>query len=78
MPCSSGIAHNLAPELRAKILEAFVTFDFRRSGLAKEFKDTERFAPINYREHWRDVRTVQRETGVRYTQESLTKLGTKE
>jgi phosphonate transport system substrate-binding protein len=73
-----GVAHNLAPELRAKIREAFLTFDFRSSGLAKEFKDTERFGPIDYREHWRDVRTVQRETGVKYTQESLSKLGTKE
>lgn len=73
-----GVAHNLTPELKAKIREAFLTFDFKSSGLAKEFKDTERFAPVNYKEHWRDVLTVQRETGVRYTQESLTKLGTKE
>lgn len=73
-----GVAHNLTPELKARIREAFLTFDFKNSGLAKEFKDTERFAPVNYKEHWRDVLTVQRETGVRYTQESLTKLGTKE
>jgi phosphonate transport system substrate-binding protein len=73
-----GVAHNLTPELKAKIREAFLTFDFKNSGLAKEFKDTERFAPVSYKEHWRDVLTVQRETGVRYTQESLSKLGTKE
>lgn len=70
-----GVAHNLHPELQAKIREAFLTFDFKSSKLATEFKDIERFAPINYREHWRDVRTIQKETGVRYTQESLSKLG---
>jgi phosphonate transport system substrate-binding protein len=70
-----GVAHNLHPELQAKIREAFLTFDFKNSKLAQEFKDIERFAPINYREHWRDVRTIQKETGVRYTQESLSKLG---
>ncbi len=72
-----GVAHNLAPELQAKIREAFVTFDFKHSKLATEFKDIERFAPIAYKEHWRDVRTVQKASGVSYTQESLSKLGTK-
>ncbi|MBX3665367.1 MAG: phosphate/phosphite/phosphonate ABC transporter substrate-binding protein [Burkholderiales bacterium] len=73
-----GIAHNLPPALQEKIREAFISFNFRSSALAKEFKDTERFGPINYLEHWRDVRVVQKETGVRYTQENLSKLGTKE
>lgn len=73
-----GVAHNLTPALKEKIKEAFLTFDFKNSGLAKEFKDTERFSPINYKEHWRDVLTVQRETGVKYSQEGLSKLGTKE
>jgi phosphonate transport system substrate-binding protein len=72
-----GVAHNLAPELQAKIKEAFVSFDFRKSKLGAEFKDVERFAPINYKEHWRDVRTIQKASGVSYTQESLNKLGTK-
>ncbi|MBM3340515.1 MAG: phosphate/phosphite/phosphonate ABC transporter substrate-binding protein [Betaproteobacteria bacterium] len=73
-----GVAHNLAPALQEKIRQAFLTFDFKASALSKEFKDTERFAPINYLEHWRDVRTIQRETGVRYTQEALSKVGIKE
>jgi len=72
-----GVAHNLTPELQAKIRDAFLTFDFKKSKLATEFKDTERFAAINYRDHWRDVRTIQKTTGVRYTQESLSKLGAK-
>jgi len=72
-----GVAHNLAPELQARIKEAFVTFDFRKSKLGAEFKDVERFAVISYKEHWRDVRTIQKASGVSYNQESLNKLGTK-
>ena len=72
-----GVAHNLAPELQAKIREAFVTFDFKKSKLASEFKDIERFAPISYKDQWRDVRTIQKASGVSYTQEGLSKLGTK-
>ncbi|MBI4195216.1 MAG: phosphate/phosphite/phosphonate ABC transporter substrate-binding protein [Betaproteobacteria bacterium] len=72
-----GVAHNLAPELRTKIKEAFLSFDFKNSKLATEFKDIERFAAIAYKDHWRDVRTIQNASGVRYTQESLSKLGTK-
>jgi phosphonate transport system substrate-binding protein len=72
-----GVAHNLTPELQAKIREAFITFDFKKSKLASEFKDVEKFGPISYREHWLDIRTIQKASGVKYTQESLSKLGTK-
>ena len=72
-----GVPHNLAPELKAKIKEAFLTFDFKKSKLGKEFKDTEKFGPIDYKEAWRDVRTIQAASGVKYTQEALGKLGTK-
>jgi phosphonate transport system substrate-binding protein len=72
-----GIAHNLTPELKAKIREAFLSFDFKSSKLAKEFKDTERFTAINYKEHWRDVLTIQKAGGVTYSQENLSKLSTK-
>ena len=37
----------------------------------------ERFAEVVYRDAWRDVRTIQQASGVRYTQESLSKLGKK-
>jgi len=72
-----GVAHNLAPDLQEKIKQAFVSFDFKKSKLATEFKDVERFAPINYRDHWKDVRIIQKASGVSYTQESLGKLGRK-
>src|SRR5688572_10429080 len=72
-----GVAHNLTPELQGKIREAFITFDFKKSKLASEFKDVEKFGPISYREQWLDIRTIQKASGVKYTQESLSKLGTK-
>jgi len=72
-----GVAHNLPPELKAKIKEAFTQFDFKKSKLASEFKDVERFAEVSYRDAWRDVRTIQQAMGVRYTQEGLSKLTTK-
>jgi phosphonate transport system substrate-binding protein len=72
-----GVAHNLPPELKAKIKDAFLTYDFKKSKLATEFKDVERFAEVVYSEAWRDVRTIQQASGVRYTQESLSKLGRK-
>ena len=72
-----GVPHNLAPELKAKIKEAFLTFDFKNSKLGKEFKDTEKFGPIDYKDNWRDVRTIQQASGVKYNQDSLNKLSTK-
>jgi phosphonate transport system substrate-binding protein len=72
-----GVAHDLAPELQAKIKEAFLTFDFKNSALAKEFKDVAKFGPIDYKDAWRDIRTIQKASGVSYNQESLSKLGTK-
>jgi phosphonate transport system substrate-binding protein len=72
-----GVAHNLTPELKAKIKEAFVTFDFKNSKLGQEFKDSDKFGPIEYKEHWRDVRAIQKASGIKYTQETLSKLPTK-
>jgi phosphonate transport system substrate-binding protein len=74
---SFGIAHDLAPDLQAKIKAAFLDFDFKNSKLATEFKDNAKFGAIDYKEAWRDVRAIQKATGVRYTHESLSKLGKK-
>ena len=70
-----GIAHNLKPELQENIKKAFLEFDFKNSKLAAEFKDSEKFAPISYKEAWKDVRTIQKQSGVSYTQDALSKLG---
>jgi phosphonate transport system substrate-binding protein len=69
-----GIAHDLTPELQAKIREAFTSFGFANSKLAKEFKEYKGFTAISYARDWGDIRAIQQATGVRYTQESLNSL----
>ncbi len=69
-----GIAHNLAPELQAKIAEAFTSYPFAGSGLAREFKEYQGFARIDYKSDWEDIRAIQNASGVRYNQEALGKL----
>jgi len=52
-----GITHTLNPALAAKIKEAFFTFPWAGSGLAKEFAE-EKFIPIAYQKDWDVVRKV--------------------
>ncbi|NJO07543.1 MAG: hypothetical protein HC876_19635 [Chloroflexaceae bacterium] len=63
-------AHNLRPELQAKIQEAFATFDWKGSALLEEFGKAEppqeKFAPINYKQHWQVVRDIDRTMNVSY------------
>ena len=60
-----GIAHNLKPELAAKIKEAFFTFPWAGSGLAKEFAE-DKFVPITYKADWEVVRKVDAAMGISY------------
>lgn len=69
-----GVAHDLAPELQAKIREAFTSFDFKASALGKEFKDSKGFVGIDYQRDWADIRAIQKATGVTYTADGLAKL----
>ncbi len=69
-----GVAHDLKPELRAKIKEAFLTFDFQNSKLGKDFKDSKGFTGIDYKADWKDIRDIQKATGATYTSEGLAKL----
>ena len=69
---SYGYAHNLAPDLQAKIKDAFLSFDWTGTALKKEFgKKSDRFIPITYKEFWVDIRTIQKTNGTVYTNESL-------
>lgn len=65
-----GMVYNLKPELAAKVKEAFFTFPWDGSELAKEFGKTtppmQKFLPINYKEHWQAVREVDQAMGVKY------------
>jgi phosphonate transport system substrate-binding protein len=75
---SYGYAHNLHPDLQKKITEAFLTFDWTGTALQKEFgKKSDRFIPITFKEHWTDIRTIQKTNGTKYTDESLKGLKVK-
>ena len=58
----------LDPALAAKVKEAFLTFDWKGSGLEQEFgKQADRFIPITFKEHWVDIRTIQEVNGTTYS-----------
>ena len=65
-----GMVYNLKPELVAKVKEAFFTYPWEGSELAKEFASTtppmQKFLPINYKEHWQSVRESDEAVGVKY------------
>ena len=65
-----GHAHNLKPELAAKIREAFFSYDWTGSALAREFNAAEppqeKFMPITFKEHWAVVRDIDSAMGVSY------------
>jgi len=66
-----GHVYNLKPELAEKVREAFFSFDWEGSELAKEFNTTEppqeKFMPITYKEHWQVVRDIDKAMNIQYT-----------
>ena len=72
---SYGCIYNLDPKLQEQIREAFLTFDWTGTGLAKDFgKRANTFIPVDYIQHWKVIRTIQKENNVIYTQEALKAL----
>ncbi len=63
-----GHAHNLKPELAAKVREAFFSFPWEGSELEAEFRESgeAQFIPITYTEHWAAIREIDELTGVSY------------
>ena len=65
-----GVAHNLKPELAAKIKQAFFNFKWEGTALAREYEKTEppqeKFLPISYKEKWAVVRDIDTAMGVSY------------
>lgn len=65
-----GHAHNLKPELAANVKEAFFSFNWEGTELAKEFNKgeppQEKFMPITFKQHWQVVRDIDRAMGVSY------------
>ena len=75
---SYGYAHNLHPDLQKKVSEAFLTFDWKGTGLAKEFgKQADQFCAITFEEHWKPIRLIQKENGTVYTDAALQGLKVK-
>jgi phosphonate transport system substrate-binding protein len=69
---SYGYAHNLTPALQKSISEAFLTFDWKGTALAKEFgKQADKFCAITFKEQWKPIRVIQKENGVVYSDEAL-------
>ena len=62
-----GHAHNLHPDLAAKIKQAFFTFNWEGSALKAEFKGQDRFVPITYQKDWSVIRKIDTANGVKYT-----------
>ncbi len=61
-----GHAHNLHPELVAKIKQAFFTFEWAGSDLKKEFKKEDRFISIHHKSDWDIIRKIDKANGVKY------------
>tara|TARA_R110002110_G_scaffold66224_2_gene181632 strand:- start:1729 stop:2706 length:978 start_codon:yes stop_codon:yes gene_type:complete len=62
-----GLAHNLHPELAAKIKQAFFTFQWEGSDLQKEFKVEGAFVSISHKFNWDVIRKIDAANGVTYS-----------
>ena len=63
---SYGVAHNLTPELQAKIKEAFFSYKWEGSKLKEEFSKEGQFLPITFKQHWNVIRKIDDANGVSY------------
>ena len=61
-----GHAHNLHPEVVAKVKQAFFTFPWEGSELKKEFKKEDRFIGIQHKTDWAVIRKIDAGNGIKY------------
>ncbi len=65
-PTSSfSIAHDLKPDLAAKIKTCFMDYRFSPE-MRKEYTGLDRFLPMTYKETWRSIREVAEKSGTPY------------
>jgi phosphonate transport system substrate-binding protein len=59
-PATIGYAYNLSPELRDGISETLLKFDWKGTGLEKQFgpEGYEKFVPVNYKDDWANIRRI--------------------
>ncbi len=76
---SYGYVNTLKPDLAKKVVDAFLSFDWKGTGLEKEFKANgwTQFIPITYKEQWAVIRTIQKFNNIVYSQDALNKLKVK-
>jgi phosphonate transport system substrate-binding protein len=68
---SYGYVYNLHPDLAKKVVDAFLSFDWKGTALYKEFKPRDGFVRINFKKHWKPIRLIQKENKVVYTRAAL-------
>jgi phosphonate transport system substrate-binding protein len=63
-----GTAHNLTPELKDKIRNAFLNFEWDGTSLQAEFEKSNegQFLPMTYQEFWEVIRKIDTANGVSY------------
>ncbi|NNE87233.1 MAG: phosphate/phosphite/phosphonate ABC transporter substrate-binding protein [Silicimonas sp.] len=63
-----GTAHNLTPELKEKIRNAFFNFEWEGTSLQAEFEKSNegQFLPMTYQEFWEVIRKIDAANGVSY------------
>jgi phosphonate transport system substrate-binding protein len=63
-------SHTLEPRLVERIKDAFASFRFEGTSLAKEFKGRTGFLPLNYQKDWESVIGILEANGVTFTKDS--------
>jgi phosphonate transport system substrate-binding protein len=63
-----GTAHNLKPELKESIRNAFLNFDWEGTSLQAEFEKSNegQFLEMTYQEFWEVIRKIDTANGVSY------------
>lgn len=59
-PAVIGVAYNLTPELREKITDALLGFEFAGSSVEDRFagQGVARFVPVSYKDDWANIRRI--------------------
>lgn len=59
-PATIGYVYNLTPELRDGIKETLLKFEWKGTGLEKQFgpEGKEKFVPVNYKDDWANTRRI--------------------
>jgi phosphonate transport system substrate-binding protein len=59
-PATIGYAYNLTPQLRDGIRETLLNFNWKGTGLEKQFgpEGKEKFVPVNYKDDWANTRRI--------------------